>query len=438
MKTYLYLILIVTFTLQTVNAQKIITKKEAIQIALKNNYGILLANNQLKVAKNNASIYNARLLPTVTANGGFNFDLSNQETETQAGVTNKTTGIHTKTYNASIGANYTLFDGNGRKYNYKALKESYNLSELEVKEAIENTYIRLFNVYFQIARLSENTAILKEALQISKQRFLRATYQYEYGKATKLEVLNAKVDINNDSINLINTQQQFTNAKRDLNSILVQQKDINYTVETDVTFTSLFTFDGLYKKSLENNVVLKQQEKNIAISKFNAKASTSGLFPTIGLSTSYGWNLSDNATTAQFAQFTSNGLKAGVNLSWNIFDGGNSKTRIANSKIAVENQEIIQKQQIDNLKNVLQNTWDAYQNQLYVLKVQKQNVLTAQDNFERTNEHFKLGQVGSIQFRQAQINLLNTQTAVNNAKFDAKLIEISLLQLSGQLLDVAF
>ena len=251
-------------------------------------------------------------------------------------------------------------------------------------------------------------------------------------------MLNAKVDINNDSINLINTQQRFTNAKRDLNIILVQQKDINYTVETDVTFATLFTFDDLYKKALENNVVLKQQERNIEISKFNAKASKSGLLPTIGLSTSYGWNLSDNATTAQFAQFTSNGLKAGVNLSWNVFDGGNSKTRIANSKIALENQEIIQKQQIDNLKNTLQNTWDAYQNQLYVLKVQKQNVLTAQDNFERTNERFKLGQVGSIQFRQAQINLLNTQTAVNNAKFDAKLIEINLLQLSGQLLDVEF
>ncbi len=438
MKKNIYLILIIIFTLQTVNAQKIITKKEAIQIALKNNYGILLATNQVKIAKNNASIYNSKLLPTVTAKGGFNFDLNDQETALPNGTINSSNGIDTKTYSASLVANYTLFDGNGRKYNYKVLKENYNLSELEAKETIENTYIKLFNVYFQIARLSENTKILKEVLQISKQRFLRTTYQYEYGKATKLEVLNASVDINNDSINLINTQQYFNNAKRDLNIILVQQKDINYSVETAVSFKNLYTFDALYTKALENNIVLKQQEKNISISKHNIKASKSGLFPIIGLSTSYGWNSKKSSNSLSFAKITGNGFKAGVNLSWNIFDGGNSKTRIANSKIALENQKIIKKQQTDYLKNSLQNTWDDYQNQLFILKVQTQNVQTAQDNFERTNERYKLGQVGSIQFRQAQINLLNSKTTLTNAKYDAKLIEISLLQLSGQLLDVEF
>jgi len=438
MKSYIIILLIVPFSIQ-LNAQKILSKKKAISIALENNYGILLAKNSIKIAENNSSIYNSRLLPTITANGGINFDLSNSEFELQNGTTNKISNADTKAYNASIGANYLLYDGNGRKYNYKALKETHNLTELQAKETIENTYLKLFNVYYQIARLSENIKTIKEALAITKKRLTRAEYQYEYGQANKLEILNAKVDINNDSINLINTKQLYTNAKRDLNIILVKSQDITYKVDTKVSF-GLFTFDDLYSKAVANNIVLQQQEKNISISKLNIKTNKATLLPTVGLSTSYGWNLSDNANTntAFFVQNMNYGLKTSVNVSWNIFDGGSSKTRITNSKIMLENQQLVKQQQTDNLKSILQNTWDEYQNKLYVLRTQKLNIQTAQNNFDRTNERFKLGQVNSIAFRQAQLNLLNTQTAVNNAKYDAKLIEIQLLQLSGQLLDVEF
>jgi len=73
-----------------------------------------------------------------------------------------------------------------------------------------------------------------------------------------------------------------------------------------------------------------------------------------------------------------------------------------------------------------------------VLTAQEQNVISNQNNFDRTQERFKLGQITSLEFRQAQINLINAQTALNNAKFDAKLIELQLLQLSGDILNVKF
>lgn len=435
-KRYLPL-LFVLFSLQG-NAQEILTKKEAISMALKNNYGIQLAKNSIKIAENNSSIYNSKLLPTVNTKAGGNYNTSNQDIEGQNGTITSIEGAETKTYNASVNLNYTLFDGLGRKYTYKKLKETLHLTALEAKETIENTYVRLFTVYFQIARLSENTKNLQEVLAISKQRLRRANYQYEFGRTSKLEVLNATVDVNNDSINYINTLQLYTNSKRDLNTILVKQQSVDYTVETQVDFIPLFSFDDMYAKALQNNTLLKQQEKNIAISSYAVKASKSGYLPSVGLTSSYAWNKSTNPATSFFAGSEITGLNLGLNLSWNVFDGGATKTRVANSKIALENQQIIQQQQTDNLKNFVKNTWEGYQNKLYVLKAQEQNVLTTQHNFDRTNEKHKLGQVSSIEFRQAQVNLRNSKTARNNAKFDAKLIEIQLLQLSGQLLDVAF
>ena len=425
-------------------SQEILTKKEALKITLENNFGIKIANNNLEAAKNNTSIYNRGALPTVALNSGANYSRNNQSlTFTDRDTANDAEisggGVVSKTYNTSLGVNYTIFDGLGRKYNYQQLKETYNLTALQAKETIENTYLQLFTTYFQIARLSENTGNLSEALTISKRRLKRAKYQYEYGQSTKLEYLNAQVDLNNDSITVINSKQLLNNAKRGLNFILGAKKDVNYSVETTVEYGKMMNYTDLKTKTLENNSLLNQNKKNIAISEFNIKINKANLSPTLNFNSSYSFNRTENENLINpfgAKLITSDGLNAGINLTWNIFDGGATKVRISNAKIALENQQILLDQQRVNVENSLKNIWENYQNQLFIITAQEQNVITTQNNFDRTEERYKLGQVISVEFRQAQINLVNSKTALNNARFDAKLIQLQLLQLSGDILNV--
>ena len=427
-------------------SQEILTKQEALKITLKNNFGIKIANNNVKIAKNNSSILNSRFLPSAAINSGTDYRRNNQKivfTDPSSGndAERRGDGVITKTYNTSLGINYTLFDGMGRKYNYKQLKETYNLTELQARQTIENTYLQLFTIYFQIARLSENKNNLREALDISQKRLQRAKYQYEYGQATKLEYLNAQVDVNNDSIILITAKQQLSNAKRGLNVILGIDKETTYTVETNVDYSKLINYSEIEQKTLKNNSLLQQNEKNVAISEFNIKVNKASYFPTLNFNASYGLNRTENENLVNpfgARLITSNGLNAGLNLSWNIFDGGARKTRVKNAVIALDNQKIALEQQKVTIKNNLKNTWENYNNQLFILKAQEQNVLTTENNFNRTEERFKLGQITSVEFRQAQINLLNARTVLNNAKFDAKLIELQILQLSGDILNVSF
>ena len=440
-------IVVVVFlsTLQGIS-QEILTKKEALRITLENNFGIKIANNNLQVAKNNASIYNSGYLPTANLNSGADYRKNNQKIVFTDPQTNQDServgnGVVTKSYTVSLGINYMIFDGLGRKYNYQQLKENYNLTELQAKETIENTYLQLFTVYFQIARLSENKINLEEALTISKRRLKRAKYQYEYGQSNRLELLNAEVDINNDSILVINAKQQLSNAKRGLNVILGVKKEANYKVETNIAFNEKMNFEELHKKTLTNNSLLNQNERNIAITEFNIKINKARYLPSLGFNASYGFNRTENENLVNpfgARLINSDGLNTGLNLTWNIFDGGSTKTRISNSKIALENQQILLAQQKITIANNLKNTWENYQNQLFILKAQEKNVLTTQNNFERSTERYQLGQITSIAFRQAQVNLINSKTAFNNAKFDAKLIELQLLQMSGDILNVNF
>lgn len=418
-------------------SQQVITPNDAIALALENNYGVKIANNNVEVAENNKSILNSGYLPTLTGNAGGNIDRQNTEGQLANGEVRVADGAETRRYNASINLNYTLFDGLGRYYDYKRLKEEYNLSELQARETIENTMLQLLTVYYNVAQQRENLRALEVTLDISKDRLKRSSYQFDYGQNTKLDVLNAEVDINNDSINIISEKQNLINAKRDLNVVTGNAISSEFDVDTTITFLMQLKKAELLQKMRSNNVILVQNEKNISINEFIVKSSRSGYLPTIGLTGSYGWNESNNNSPLAFVlQNTTNNVSAGVTLTWNLFDGGATITRVQNAKINLENQKLQKEQLKQDIERNFNTAWDDYQNRLVIYEVQKKNIQTAQNNFERTQEKFKLGQVTSIEFRQAQLNLLNAEMSKNNAKYEAKLAEILVLQISGELLNV--
>ena len=99
----------------------------------------------------------------------------------------------------------------------------------------------------------------------------------------------------------------------------------------------------------------------------------------------------------------------------------------------------VEKEQLDNeLKRNVANNLETFNNALFILKSEEKNVETNRRNFSRTEEQYKLGQITSIEFRQAQVNLLNAQSNLNQAKYDAKNSELLLLQQIGELIDSDF
>ena len=420
-------------------AQEILTTDEAVKLALDYNYGIKIATNTVEIADNNQGVLNSGYLPTLTGLAGGTIDLQDSEGQRTEGDPVIANGIETRRYNASLNLNYTLFDGLGRLYNYRRLKEEFQLSELEARETIETTIIQLYSIYYTIAQLSENTDALEQTIAISKNRLTRSGYQFDYGQATKLEVLNAEVDINNDSINIINIRQELKNTKRDLNVVMGNSYAEDFNVNTDVSFLLQLSKEELLTKTKANNVLILQTERNINISQFDIKTNRAQFLPTVGLVGSYGWNETTTDNPLAFTiQSTASGVSGGLNLTWNLFDGGSTLTRVRNAKINLESQKLQKEQLLIDVERNFNNAWDDYQNKLVVFQVQEDNIKTAQNNFDRTEEKFKIGQVNSIEFRQAQLNLLNAELSRNQAKYTAKLSELEVLQISGELLNIQF
>jgi len=123
MSTRLFILFFLFLGQQFVLAQELITPEKAVALALENNYDIKLANNGLEVAENNKHVLNSGFLPNLTGNAGAAFNLDNTEAEFANGGVTSLNGAESSRYNASLNLNYVLFDGLGRRYNYKRLKE---------------------------------------------------------------------------------------------------------------------------------------------------------------------------------------------------------------------------------------------------------------------------------------------------------------------------
>jgi outer membrane protein TolC len=326
----------------------------------------------------------------------------------------------------------------GRKYIFERNKQNALLSELQARQITEVALVQLFIAYHEVARLTENEIIQRQALEISKTRKKRAEYSFEYGQSTQLDVLNAEVDVNTDSVNYLTVVQQLGNAKRDLNLLMGRDVTTAFSIDTSVSYIRDINIMDLREQVQTNNVNILQIDRQIQNSEYDLGVSKSGWVPRVGVGASYTWNKSDFEAGSGFADVRTTGPSAGVNLSWNIFDGGATSIQVQNAKVAMKNEEINKERAQQQLDRDLNNAWTTYQTALFILDAQRKNLETSERNFDRTLEQNKFGQVTSIEFRQAQVNLLNAGLIYNEAKYAAKNAELALLQLSGNLLNSEF
>ena len=428
----LYIILCVLLASQSL-AQNILTPEDVKQITLENNFGIQIAKNDLEIAKNLTDRRANGYLPTVVADAGVNGNLGSASQNFSNGLEASTSNAFNWGANGSVGANYSIFDKR-RDLNLEQLQQSVELSDLQLKQTIEQNLLAAYNQYYQIVQLNENIKSLEEIIGISGDRLRRAQYSLDLGQGDGLAVLNVQVDIQRDSVSLLNAEMNLENAKRNLNATMGRDSNIEFDVVSDQLLPETLSLDALIEEAREKNTNLQLNKLSIAINSMNLDLIDAEKKPTVFAGLNYGLNYSDNASGSFIDQSNSRGLNGNVGVSWTLFDGSRN-VRSQNARLNIQNQKL----QLENLEQLVErdirNAWSNYQNAIFVLEVEKKALDTNQENFERTEERVKVGQLTTIEFRQAQLNLLTSQVSLANARVNAKLREIELLQLAGRLLD---
>ncbi len=428
-------ILIGIFLLAVFNttfAQNILSIEDAKLLTLENNFGIKIAKNNVQLAENQTDRSVNGYLPTVSANGGVNGSFGGSTQQFSNGQENAVSNAFNWGANASVRADYTLLDKR-RDLGLEQLKENLKLSNLELTQAIEQNLLQVYVSYYQLALQKENVEVLTKSIEISKERLRRAQSQLEFGQGNGLDVLNAEVDIKRDSVNLLNALLRVENEKRNLNFAMGRNAREDFDVEASTEIDASLNLDGLVASAKEANIALQINRQTLSVNEMELDIIEAERKPTLSAGASYDFNFSDNATGSFIDQSNSRGFSANLTVAWTLYDGSRD-IRKQNAALGLTNLKLQSELVEQQLERDIINAWATYQNSIFILKVEEDAVSTNLENFTRTEEQVNFGRLTSLEFRQAQLNLLNAQTSVNNAKLNAKLAEIQLLALVGKLL----
>ena len=414
------------------NAQEVLTIEEAIKIALENNYEIKIVRNDLKIDETNVAIGNAGMLPKVTATVVDNNSIQNSTQTRQDGNVTSLDNAKNNSLNYGVGLDWTIFDGMRMFARLDQLKELQKLGEAQLKLTIITKISDVHAAYYDLVQQQQQLAALDSTIVISKQRLDLAQNRFTIGKASKLEVLNAQVDLNTDQVAQLRQKELYANSKTLLNQILARDLQSDFKVIDSLTVDQQLLLPELTTLAEKQNPELATQIINKRVAELQLKQVKAARYPTIKVNTAY--NFSESQSSLGFvAQSSSRGLNYGFSASLNVFDGlaQNRNEKIA--KIQIENSQIQMEQQSIALKSQLATSYQTYLTNLELIALEEKNEAIAKQNLQITLDKFRIGTITTLEFRTAQLNYVNAKVRYSNAQFQAKLSEIALKELAGNL-----
>ncbi|MBU0487843.1 MAG: TolC family protein [Bacteroidetes bacterium] len=432
MKRLTGLIVVLFLWLGLAQAQQVITLEQAIQLALKNNYAIQVAKNETEISKNEATAGNAGMLPQLSLNSGATFSSSNTHQEFATGTTVDKNGAVSTGVSAGVALNWTLFDGMKMFVTRDKLNELSSMSEIELKIDIENTVEDICVQYYKLVKQKQLIKAIENNLELYKERIKIAEAKLKIGSESKLDYLQAKVDMNEQTSDYLKQKNTMSEMKIALNKLLASQVDSEFDVVDSIVISYSPTLEELKTTAIAGNTQLQWQQKNIDLVKYTLRELEAQRYPKLVLNSAYNFTRTDNQ--AGMVLYNRNlGPSAGLTLSWNIFNGRTLNSQIQNSQLLISNSELLLKNTRSHVEGSLLQAFISFNNAKTILELEEENLLLAKENVDVALERFRLGSSNSIQLKEAQRSYEDAQTRLVNARYETKIAEISLMKLNGTL-----
>ena len=428
------LILLLTITwIPVLFAQKLITAEDAVAIAMKNSYDVLISGNDADIARLNNTSGNAGMLPTVAVSGSDRYSLNNSLIKQSSDVNIKTANAGTNAINAGVELNWTLYDGGKMFVTKNKLEEIEALGEIQFRNQVMQTVYSVVVAYFNVVKQQQQLVSFNKVISYNQERVTILQTSFNSGASAKNNLLQAKIDLNVSKENAITQQSIIISAKRNLNQILSLNIDSTaYGVIDSIPLNYKPDQAELHDQIYKNNTNILLLQKEIDIAKLSIDEFKADRLPQLNFNTGYGYQYSSNnyGTTLSNRSF---GPHIGGSISIPVFQGGNTLRMIATSKIQLQSAEYDLENSKILVNTQLQNALTDFENQQNLLLIEQENSELVKENLEISMQRLRFGQTTALEVRQAQQSYEDSLTRLINFKYNLKVSETKLRQLIAAL-----
>ena len=421
-------IILLAFLCTTVHAQKAITVDDAISIALKNNFDILVSRNDADVAKVNNTAGNAGMLPTVAITGTGNYGLNNTTQKLSTGVENTNNSVSTTALSAGAQLNWNLFDGGKMFVTKNKLNEIQALGEIQYKDKVMQTLFEVIAAYYDVVKQKQQLNSINEALNYNRDRVTIAQAGFNAGSMLKSDLLQARMDLNLTTESRINQQFAIEAGLKYLNQLLGKSAEEQLSIADSIPLNYTPDKADLFQKLNSSNTSILSFQKQIDIAQLALKESRTAYLPTFSLKAGYYASQTVNSAGSTLRN-SSLGPQIGGTLVVPIYSAGENKRKENVARIQAKTAEY----DFQNIKlqvnTQLQNTLTEFENQQELLKIETENNELAKENLQISIDRLKHGQTTSLEVRRAQDDYVQSSTRLINFRYALKLAETKLKQM---------
>lgn len=413
-------------------SQPLLTLKEALFIGLENNLEVKMVKNEVLLARESNSFGMAGFMPSVNLSAGRTYQWNDISQKFSSGLEVNRSGVSTNTSNAGLSVNWVLFDGGKMFITKKKLEEQETMADLRLKNQILNLSDSIAAAYYQLVLARLDMDIIQTNIDRTEERRKLAEAQFTLGIRSKSDLLQAQIDLNVLHNQWENLKMQLAIRKGAFNQMLGRDPEIDFEVQADVSLTQKQDYSNLKTRVMNDNLQIKLQQKTREIAQLGVKEVKSRALPQINLNTGYNFGRTNSA--AGFALYNQSfGPNVGLSVSVPLFSGISVKKLVTLANIDLEAKNLQLKLMESRLSLQL---WKAINNldmQLETMRIENENILLAKENLAIAKGRFELAQATSLEYKDAQVQLSNAESRLLQAKFNAKIAEMTIRRLEGKM-----
>lgn len=421
-----------------VSAQKTLSAKEAVTIALENNFKVQIAEKQVEIADKNNNWMEAGMFPTVTLNASFNNTIQDN---TQNPFTFTPGIIFSQGITPSLAANWNMFSGLSMFISRDRLEQLQEQSKGNALAVIETTTQDVLKAYYTARLQKERMELFNTLMDYSQKRMDYYEVKEKYAKTTSLEMLQFRNQYLTDSTNYLMQKISYENAMRNLMLLMNNSEEPDMkslpelTDDLEIAFP-LIDFDQAISDMTSNNQNLKNQYIALELQKTATQYQKSFLYPTLtfqaGVSPSKLWirEIQNDLFEAetQTLQYYGN-----FNLRYNLFNNWKAKRSYDVAKIQEEITVLNTQNMEQTLKITLKNLLEMYKVRSQLVEISSENLNYATKAYELAQKRFELGTLSSIELASFQNNYQNTLMQHYENQFNKMDTFLEIYKMTGKL-----
>jgi len=402
---------------------------DAIDRAAANNLQVLLANQADRAVRGQISTVFYALLPNMTAKGYTNameVDLAALGFKPSSLAAfgfapgSISTIVKVDTTDAQLSANQVLFNLPDF-YLYAAAKKAQRVADMDQLNTREGVIEAVATQY--LAALADQAQIANaEALLSADQEVLRqATLSHEAGVGINLDVLRAKVELQNEQQALLRSQNTFAKDKIALDRLMGLPAGQELTLTDSVPFAELAEMPLDQTRALAYLLALEAQ---LEVAERSRKAARYERMPSLSFNGYYG--VLGETHGNYHGVFTAQGV-----LKIPIFEEG----RFRGESEAAAAQEVALRHQIESLRATIDEQIRAsrldVESSEQLVMVARSNVDLATQALSDSRDRFASGVDDNLPVVQAQATLEDAQSRLISAEFQFNQSKLQLARNTG-------